>query len=91
MDNHVPAVRRGRGRPRIHATEAERRAAAQASWARSRQKRKNISIAPDLVDKLNAAADSLASELGFRPNLSQTLHYLLQNFRKPGQATLFQE
>lgn len=41
-------------------------------------KTKNVTLDADLVEMLNDAADRIASELGFRPTLSQTVRYLLK-------------
>jgi hypothetical protein len=43
---------------------------------------KNLTLDADLVEALNAAADKLAMEFGFRPTLSQTVRYMI---RKIGQ------
>jgi hypothetical protein len=39
---------------------------------------KNLTLDADLVELLNAAADKLAMEFGFRPTLSQTVRYVIR-------------
>jgi hypothetical protein len=39
---------------------------------------KNITVGGDMVAVLNGIADRLASELGFRPTLTQTIRYLIK-------------
>ena len=41
-------------------------------------KYRNISVDADIVDTLNAVAEKLKEEFGFRPTLSQTLRHLLR-------------
>lgn len=41
--------------------------------------RRNVSLARNDADKLNAMQDRLQGVLGFRPTLSQTLVWLIQN------------
>lgn len=41
-------------------------------------KYKNMSVDADIVDTLNAVAEKLQEEFGFRPTLSQTLRHLLR-------------
>jgi hypothetical protein len=63
-----------RGRPRIHATEADRKAA----LVKAKEKTKNITLDSDLVEALNIAADRLEAKFGFRPTLSQTVRHLIK-------------
>lgn len=63
-----------RGRPILHAT-TEQKAAARKT---SKEKFKNISLDADLVDRLNAVADRMAEDLGFRPTLSQAVRALIK-------------
>jgi RecJ-like exonuclease len=73
-------LRRGaprRGRPPVHKTDEERRAAKAASTAKSNAKVKNVTIDADLVEALNRVADELALVFGFRPTISQTLRHLI--------------
>jgi 3'-phosphoadenosine 5'-phosphosulfate sulfotransferase len=67
-----------RGRPRSSLTSAERAERHKASVARSKAKVKNITIDADLVEILNDACARLEQQFGFRPTLSQALHYLLK-------------
>ena len=41
-------------------------------------KYRNISVDADIVDTLNAVAEKLKEEFGFKPTLSQTLRHLLR-------------
>lgn len=54
---------------------AEQRATAKLT---AKAKIKNISLDADLVDALNAAADKLGTEFGFRPTLSQTVRHMIK-------------
>lgn len=40
---------------------------------------KNITVSADILPALNAFQDKLKSELGFRPTITQTLHWLIAN------------
>jgi hypothetical protein len=39
---------------------------------------KNVSLDAEMVIMLNEAADKLQTKFGFRPTLSQTIKYLIQ-------------
>lgn len=41
-------------------------------------KYRNMSVDADIVDTLNAIAEKLKEEFGFKPTLSQTLRHLLK-------------
>ena len=43
-----------------------------------KSKTKNVTLDADLVEALNAAADKLELEFGFRPTLSQTVRHLVK-------------
>lgn len=62
------------GRPTIHKSEEDRVQARKDN----KQKFKNVSLDADLVEALNAMADKLESEFGFRPTLSQTVRFLIR-------------
>lgn len=62
------------GRKPLYATDAERTAAKKVS----KGKMKNITLDADLVEALNAACDSLETEFGFRPTLSQAVRHLIK-------------
>ena len=44
---------------------------------------KNITVDADLVAVINKVADRLQLEFGFRPNISQTLRYLVNKEQLP--------
>jgi hypothetical protein len=67
-----------RGRRPIHTTDEAKAAARRDAKA----KFKNVSIDADLVDALNAVADDLERQFGFRPTLSQTLRHLIKGAAK---------
>jgi hypothetical protein len=43
---------------------------------------KNVTIDAELVQTLNEAADGLQGKFGFRPTLSQTIHYLIKRLKQ---------
>jgi hypothetical protein len=46
--------------------------------------RKNISVDPDVQELLNEVQVELEDQFGFRPTLSQTIKYIVREFRKKG-------
>ena len=75
---------RGPGRPRAYTDAHER---ARAYRAKAKLKTRNITVDVELVEALNRAADQLRSTLGFRPTISQTLHYMLKQLPNPEWKT----
>lgn len=67
-----------RGRPKIHVTADQAIAARKAARAKSKAKSKNITVDADVLPLLYAAQKKLADELGFEPNLSQTLRAVIK-------------
>lgn len=63
-----------RGRKLVYTTDEERNAARLAA----KQKFKNITLDADLVEALNATADKMEAEFGFRPTLSQAVRHLIK-------------
>jgi hypothetical protein len=68
-------MKRGRKRVLTDEQRAERKVAAQRAW---QAKTKNVTVDADLIAALNAVADKLEPNFGFRPTLSQTLRYLIK-------------
>ena len=75
--------KRERGRPPLNRSAEEAEAARLASKAKYSGKHKNVSLDADLVEALNRVCDGLEQTLGFRPNLSQAVRYLIRKWDGP--------
>jgi excisionase family DNA binding protein len=62
-----------------------RRKERRATTATRNAKQKRVSIDADVVDTLDAIADGLEPQLGFRPTLSQTLRNLIKQKKGAGR------
>lgn len=67
-----------RGRPRIYHTDEERAEARKNYTAKT----VNVTLDADLLAMLHREATAIASIIGFRPTLSQTVRYLLKQKTK---------
>lgn len=65
-------------RSKKYMTDEERKEAQRTYRKTAKLKTKNITIVAQLVEALNGTADSLKDTLGFRPSISETLHYMLK-------------
>lgn len=65
-----------------HDNNEAKTSARRAAVSRYKANVRNVSIDADLVEQLNATADALETQFGFRPTLSQTMRHLIVTSKK---------
>ena len=47
----------------------------------TKPKPKNMSVDPEIVEKIREVSDELDEKFGFRPTVSQTIKFLINNYK----------